>query len=150
MARHRDYAGLVSRFSGLAVDILLAAVAVVVIGSGIPEAWKLVARLPNWLDTTFQVIADITPALYFAACWRLTGETVGSWIFGTRVTLADGHQLGMVRAVLEVLLRAVFGLILAPVWFVGMLTVLFDARRRSLLDMAFGTVVAYIGRRPRA
>jgi hypothetical protein len=31
-----------------------------------------------------------------------------------------------------------------------MLTVLFDARRRSLLDMAFGTVVAYIGRRPRA
>jgi uncharacterized RDD family membrane protein YckC len=142
---HRDYAGLVSRLSGLAIDILLAALAVVVIGSGVPEAWKLVARLPEWLDTTFQVVADITPALYFAACWRLTGETLGSWIFGTKVTLPDGRQLGVVRAVL----RAALGVILAPVWFVGMVTVLFDRRRRSLLDMAFGTVVGYIGRRSR-
>jgi uncharacterized RDD family membrane protein YckC len=143
---HRDYAGLVSRLSGLAIDILLAAVAVAAVGRGVPAAWQLVARLPDWLNTTFQVLADVTPALYFAACWRLTGETVGSWIFGTRVTLPDGGRLGVLRA----LLRAALGVFLAPVWYFGMLTVLFDARRRSLLDMAFGTVVAYIGRRPRA
>lgn len=145
MTGHRDYAGLVSRLGGLAIDILLAALAVAAIGRGIPLAWQLVARLPSWLETTFQVIADVTPALYFAACWRLTGETLGSWVFGTKVALPDGRSLGVVRAVL----RAAFGVLLAPVWFVGMVTVLFDAQRRSLLDMAFGTVVAYIGRRPR-
>lgn len=142
MARHRDYAGLVSRFSGLAVDILLAAIAVAVIGRGIPDAWKLVARLPQWLDTAFQFLADISPFAYFAVSWRMTGETVGSWLFGTRVTLPDGRRLGVTRAVL----RAVVGVFLAPVWFIGMLTVLFDARRRSLLDMVFGTEVRYVGR----
>jgi uncharacterized RDD family membrane protein YckC len=145
VAGHRDYAGLVSRFGGLAIDILLSALAVAIVGQGIPEAWKLVARLPEWLDTTFQVAADLTPALYFAASWRLTGETLGCWIFGTRVTLRDGRRLGVIRAVL----RSVFGIVLAPVWFVGLLTVLFDGRRRSLLDMVFGTVVRYIGRPPR-
>lgn len=142
MSDHRSFAGLVSRLGGLGVDVLLAALAVAIIGLGIPEAWKLVARLPSWLETTFRVVADITPAVYFAASWRLTGETLGSWIFGTRVTLADGSSLGGVRAVL----RAVIGVALAPIWFVGMIAVLFDARRRSLLDMAFGTVVRYVPR----
>lgn len=146
MTDHRAYAGLVTRFGGLAIDIVLAALAVGVVGRGIPEAWKLVARLPDWLNTTFQVIADIMPALYFAGAWRLTGATVGSWIFGTRVTLPGDGRLGVIRAVL----RAVIGLVLAPVWFVGMVTVLFDARRRSLLDMAFGTVVGYVGGGPRS
>lgn len=143
--QHFSYAGLVSRLGGLAIDVMLAALAVAVVGRGIPEAWKLVARLPEWLATAFRIAADITPAVYFAACWRLTGETLGSWLFGTRVTLPDGRRLGVVRA----LLRAVIGVILAPVWFLGLATVLFDERRRSLLDMAFGTVVRYIGRRPR-
>jgi uncharacterized RDD family membrane protein YckC len=145
VAGHRDYAGLVSRFGGLAIDILLSALAVAIVGRGVPEAWKLVARLPEWLNTVFQIAADLTPLLYFATSWRLTGETLGSWIFGTRVTLPDGRRLGVIRAVL----RAAFGIVLAPVWFVGLLTVLFDRRRRSLLDMVFGTVVRYIGRPPR-
>lgn len=139
---HRSYAGLVSRLGGLGVDILLSAIAVAVIGRGIPEAWKLVAGLPSWLETVFRIAADVTPAVYFAASWRLTGETLGSWIFGTRVTLADGRSLGVVRSVL----RAVIGILFAPLWFVGLIAVLFDARRRSLLDVVFGTVVRYIPR----
>jgi uncharacterized RDD family membrane protein YckC len=142
---HRSYAGLVSRLGGLSVDIVLAALAVAIIGRGIPEAWKLVASTPpTWLDTAFRIAADISPAIYFAACWQITGETLGSWLFGTRVTRSDGGRLGVVRAVL----RAVFGMLLAPIWFVGLLTVLFDRRRRSLLDMAFGTVVRYLPRTP--
>lgn len=139
---HRTYAGIVSRFGGLAIDVLLAAVAVAVIGRFIPDAWKLVARLPRWLDKAFGILADITPAVYFAICWSMTGQTVGSWAFGTRVTLADGRPLGAVRAVL----RSVLGVVLAPMWFLGMVAVLFDARRRSLVDIVFGTVVRYIGR----
>jgi uncharacterized RDD family membrane protein YckC len=141
---HRSYAGLVSRLSGLCVDILLVAVTIAIVGRGMPAAWKLVAVLPDWIDLVFRVAADLVPIVYFAACWRFTGETLGAWIFGTKVTLADGRPIGVVRAVA----RSLFGVGLAPLWFVGMLAVLFDGRRRSLLDMAFGTVVRYIPRTP--
>jgi uncharacterized RDD family membrane protein YckC len=140
---HRTYAGLVSRFGGLVVDTMLAALAVGIIGRGIPEAWKLVAgALPAWLSATFRYVAAVAPAVYFAACWRMTGETLGAWIFGTQVTHRDGRSLRVVRAVL----RSVLGLLFAPLWLVGMVTILFDTRRRSLLDMAFGTVVRYVPR----
>jgi uncharacterized RDD family membrane protein YckC len=139
---HRSYAGMVSRLGGLAIDVLLVAVAVAVIGHGIPDAWKLVARMPRWLEKAFGMVADVTPTVYFTACWRLTGQTLGSWAFGTRVTRADGRHIGSVRAVL----RAVLGVMLAPIWFLGLIAVMFDVRRRSLLDMVFGTVVRYVGR----
>lgn len=139
---HRSYAGVVSRFGGLAIDVLLLALAVTVFGRGVPDAWKLVARLPRWLEMAFALIADVTPAVYFTLCWRLTGQTLGSWAFGTRVTLEDGRRLGDVRAAL----RAILSVVLAPVWLLGTVTVLFDTRRRSLLDIVFGTVVSYIRR----
>jgi hypothetical protein len=43
-------------------------------------------------------------------------------------------------------LRSAIGLLLAPLWLIGLITVLFDDRRRSLLDMLSGTVVRYISR----
>jgi uncharacterized RDD family membrane protein YckC len=140
---HRAYAGLISRFAGLVIDALLTALAVITVARGVPEVWRLVVgAVPSWLATAFRFVAAITPALYFAACWRMTGETLGSWIFGTRVTRRDGRLIGVVRAVL----RAAIGLLLAPLWLIGLITVLFDGRRRSLLDMLFGTVVRYISR----
>lgn len=140
---HRAYAGLISRFGGLAVDAILVAIAVFIIASGVPEVWRLVVgAVPAWLATGCRYGAVATPPLYFAAAWCLTGETVGAWIFGTRVTRRNDRPVGVLRA----LLRSVIGLFLAPVFLAGMVTVLFDRRRRSLLDMAFGTVVRYIGR----
>ncbi|NUT38220.1 MAG: RDD family protein [Hamadaea sp.] len=142
-AGHKAYAGIVSRLGGLLIDVLVVALAVVVVGRGLPEMWKLVAGAPpHWLATAFDWGANITPAVYFAGCWRLTGETLGGVLFGTAVRRADGARLGIIRAVL----RAVVGILLAPVWLIGLVTVLFDARRRSLLDMLFGTVVRYAGR----
>jgi uncharacterized RDD family membrane protein YckC len=138
---HRSYAGLASRLGGLAIDILLVALVVVIIARGIPAAWELVAgKQPRWLQATFRYTADVAPAVYFAATWRMTGETFGSWIFGTRVTRTDGRRLSVARAIL----RSVIGLLLAPLWLVGMVTILWDERRRSLLDLVFGTVVRYI------
>jgi uncharacterized RDD family membrane protein YckC len=40
----------------------------------------------------------------------------------------------------------VFGLAFAPIWLLGMALVLVDARRRGLIDLAFGTVVVYASR----
>ncbi|MEV0270184.1 RDD family protein [Hamadaea sp. NPDC050747] len=140
---HRAYAGLVSRLAGLGLDVLIAAITVVVVGRGLPEVWRLVAGTPpQWMLTGFDWAANITPAVYFAGCWILTGETIGGSVFGTAVRLGDGRRIGPIRAVL----RAAVGLLLAPIWFVGLATVLFDERRRSLLDMVFGTVVQYAGR----
>jgi len=140
---HRAYAGMVSRLSGLGLDVLVVAIAVVVVGRGLPEMWELVAGAPpKWVLRALDWGANLTPAVYFAGSWRLTGETLGGSVFGTAVRLADGRRIGLIRAVL----RAVVGLLLAPVWLIGLVTVLFDARRRSLLDMVFGTVVQYAGR----
>jgi uncharacterized RDD family membrane protein YckC len=140
---HRAYAGMVSRLAGLGLDVLVVAVAVVVVGRGLPMMWELVAGTPpKWALRAFDWGANVTPAVYFAGCWRLTGETVGGSVFGTVVRRADGRRIGVIRAVL----RAVIGLLFAPVWLIGLVTVLFDGRRRSLLDMAFGTVVLYAGR----
>ncbi|NUT19136.1 MAG: hypothetical protein HOV77_08110 [Hamadaea sp.] len=139
----RAYAGLVSRVAGLGLDVLIVAIAVVVVGKGLPLMWEVVAGTPpKWLLRALDWGANLTPAVYFAGCWRLTGETIGGSVFGTVVRLTDGRRIGLIRAVL----RAVFGLLFAPIWFVGLVTVLFDVRRRSLLDMAFGTVVQYAGR----
>ncbi|MEV6970956.1 RDD family protein [Hamadaea sp. NPDC051192] len=140
---HRAYAGLVSRLAGLGLDVLITAITVVVVGRGLPEVWRLVAGTPpHWVLTAFDWGANITPAVYFAGSWRLTGQTIGASVFGTVVRLADGSPIGLIRSIL----RAAIGLLFAPIWFVGTVTVLFDVRRRSLLDMAFGTVVQYLGR----
>ncbi|WP_027343501.1 RDD family protein [Hamadaea tsunoensis] len=141
--RHSAYAGLVSRIGGLIVDALIAAVLVAVIAKGIPELWKLVAgELPGWVQTVLRYAADFAPLVYFAGAWRLTGETIGGYLFGTVVRRTDGRRIGVIRAVL----RAFIGLLFAPVWLLAMVTVLWDERRRSLLDMAFGTVVTYAPR----
>jgi len=137
---HHAYAGMVSRLSGLGVDVLVVAIAVLVVGRGLPEIWELVVGSPpSWLLTTLTWAANFTPAVYFSGAWRLTGETVGAALFGTVVRRKDGRRVGIIRAVL----RAVVGLLVAPLSLVGMVTVLWDDRRRSLLDMVFGTVVRY-------
>jgi len=134
---------MASRLSGLGVDVLVVAIAVLVVGRGLPEIWELVVGAPPaWVLTTLDWAANITPAVYFAGSWRLTGETVGATVFGTVVRRTDGRHVGVIRAVL----RAVVGLLIAPVWLIGMVTVFWDDRRRSLLDMAFGTVVQYSDR----
>ncbi|WP_327090244.1 RDD family protein [Nonomuraea sp. NBC_01738] len=139
------YAGLVSRVVALLIDVLLlivgnAAVYLVLIeGSGL-----MLGGTPSWARPLAGVLSGVLPTAYFTLAWWLTGQTAGGVAMGVVVTSADGSRVGLLRA----LLRALVGLALAPLWLIGMITILIDGRRRALLDMLFGTVVTYGGARP--
>lgn len=139
-----DYAGLVTRFAALIVDALLLAIVVPVVANGPPSLWaSLQGSAPGWLKTVSQLVSALIPVLYFGLCWWGTGQTLGALLFGAVVRRPDGKHLGMVRA----LLRAAIGLLLPFIWLAGMLTALWDNRRRALHDRVFDTVVLRRARR---
>lgn len=137
---HWRYAGLVSRLAALTVDAALLAVAVSMIVSGLPVVWEtLTGTTPGWVQGTAGVVGALLPVVYFAGCWWMTGQTVGGLLLGTVVRRSDGRHLGVVRAAL----RSLVGLLLPVLWLIGMISVLWDGRRRALHDRLFGTVVLY-------
>ena len=138
--RHHRYAGLVSRCCGLAVDLAIVAAAAGATAGLPPLVWREVTgRDAAWLSAACALAAAALPWLYFTACWWLGGRTVGALLLGLTVTRPDGARLGLVRAAA----RAAAGLLVAPVWLVGMLNVLFDPDRRAWHDLVFDTVVRY-------
>lgn len=134
------YAGLVTRLSALVVDAILLAIAVPAVANGPPSLWaSLEGQAPGWLKASSQFVASLVPVFYFAVCWWGTGQTLGGLLLGTIVRRPDGAHLGPARAAL----RAFVGLLLPLIWLAGMLTVLWDPRRRALHDRIFDTVVRY-------
>ena len=71
--------------------------------------------------------------------WWLASQTVGGLVVGTVVLRPDGSELSLLHAAL----RAAIGLLLAPVWMVGLLAVLWDGQRRAWHDRLLHTVVRY-------
>jgi uncharacterized RDD family membrane protein YckC len=135
------YAGLVSRVAAILVDVLVLTVAVLVIGGLPPAAARAVlGSSPGWLVTVCGVAGTVLPWAYFTACWWLTGETAGGLVFGLRVRRSNGRPVSLVRAGS----RALAGLLLAPLWTVGLLGILVDSRRRAWHDYFFGTVVVSV------
>jgi uncharacterized RDD family membrane protein YckC len=134
------YAGLVTRISALAIDGVLMTIAVPAVALGPPAMWaSLEGAAPGWLKTACAFAAGLVPVFYFAVCWWGTGQTFGGLVLGTIVRRSDGTHLGVIRATL----RAIVGLALPIVWLLGMVTALWDPRRRALHDRIFGTVVRY-------
>jgi uncharacterized RDD family membrane protein YckC len=134
------YAGVVTRLSALVVDAVLLTVAVPAVAIGPPLLWAaLQGQAPGWLKAASQVVAGLLPVAYFTLSWWGTGQTVGGLMLGTIVRRSDGMHVGLIRAAL----RAIVGLVLAVIWLPGMLTALWDPRRRALHDRIFGTVVRY-------
>ncbi len=135
-----SYAGVVTRLAALVVDGVLLMIAVPAVAEGPPSLWaSMTGSAPGWLKAVCQVIAAIVPVAYFAICWWGTGQTVGGFVFGIVVRRSDGSRLGPARA----LLRAFVGLLLPVVWLAGLLSALWDPRRRALHDRLFDTVVWY-------
>jgi uncharacterized RDD family membrane protein YckC len=134
---------LVSRVCAIAVDTLLLTVAVLVVG-GVPvlAAEAILGSSPAWLSAGSAALAATLSWLYYTACWWLTGETVGGMLLGLRVRRADGARLSPVRAGV----RALVGLLFAPLWMVGLLGTLTNPSRRAWHDRLFGTVVNYVDR----
>ena len=134
------YAGLVSRLAALVVDVGLLTVAGLAISVLPSLAWdQVVGDSPGWLAAGSAVVAGLLPLAYFAGSWWLAGETVGDMLLGLVVRHREGHELSLLQAIL----RAFFGLLLAPLWLVGLLAVLWDERRRAWHDSLFRTVVCY-------
>jgi uncharacterized RDD family membrane protein YckC len=135
---HRDYAGLVTRLTGLVVDVGLLTVAGLAVG-GLPGlAWEQVlGEPPGWVTAAAGVASALLPWAYLTACWTLTGRTVGAMLVDVRTCRADGRPMSAGRAAL----RALIGLVLAPLWLVGLVGTLRDEHRRAWHDRLFGTVV---------
>jgi uncharacterized RDD family membrane protein YckC len=134
------YAGLVSRVTGLVVDVVVLTAAGLAVTTLPTLAWQqLTGGAPGWLAGLSGAAGALLPTGYFTACWWLNGRTVGGLVAGTVVQRPDGRDL----ALLQALARALVGLLLAPVWLVGLLGVLTDPRRRAWHDRLFRTVVRY-------
>ena len=140
---HRAYAGLVTRVLGLGVDTLVVTTVVIATDQLPTLAWQaMIGRSPHWLEVATGTLARLLPLLYFAGCWWLGGQTAGALLVGVAVRRPDGRHLSLIRA----LLRAVLCLVLAPLWAIGLLAVLWDGERRALHDILFSTVVRHVGR----
>jgi len=142
---HDAYAGLVSRLAALLTDVALVTVAALAVSTLPSVAWEQVVLRaePGWLIAASAAAAALLPAAYFTTCWWLTGQTAGGLLFGVAVQHRDAHGVTFVQAAA----RAVVGLLLAPLWMIGMIGVLWDDRRRAWHDRLFRTVVRYVGRR---
>ncbi|MBB5872838.1 putative RDD family membrane protein YckC [Allocatelliglobosispora scoriae] len=137
---HPPYAGIVSRISAIAVDALVLAVAVSSVAAGFPVVWEqVIGTPPNWVQTGAQWVGTLLPVVYFAGCWSVSGRTLGGLLMGTRVQRLDGSRVGFARA----LLRAVVGLLLVPVWVIGLVAILGTEKRQALHDKLFNTVVRF-------
>jgi uncharacterized RDD family membrane protein YckC len=126
------------------VDVALVSLAVSAVRL-LPELmWEEVLgrAAPGWLATVAAAAALVLPWVYFTVSWWLNGQTVGALVLGLVALRRDGREMSLPHAAL----RAAVGLTLAPLWIIGLLTVLWDDRRRSLLDRLFRTVVCYAGR----
>ncbi len=141
---HNAYAGLVSRLAALTIDVALLTITALAISTLPTVAWEQVVNreVPGWLTTGSAVASALLPVSYFTACWWLTGQTVGDLLFGIVVRHRDGGDVAFAQA----FARAAVGLLLVPLWIVGLLGVLWDERRRAWHDRVFRTVVRYIGR----
>jgi uncharacterized RDD family membrane protein YckC len=135
------YAGLVSRLAALVIDLALLTVAGLAIGSLPGLAWQqVVGAPPGWLTAGAGLVAAALPVTYFTLAWWVTGQTVGDLLLGLVVRHRDGGRARFPQA----FLRAFVGLLVPPVWLVGLIGVLRDRRRRAWHDRLFRTVVCYV------
>ena len=139
---HDAYAGLISRVAALVIDGGLLVVATLGVGTLPGLTWEqLVNRpAPGWLTISSMIVASLLPWAYFTSLWWLGGQTAGDLIMGLTVKRGSGARVSLPQAAV----RAAGGLLLAPLWLIGLIVVLWDERRRALHDLVFHTVVPYV------
>lgn len=139
----QPYAGLVTRLTGMTVDTILLTLAGLAVGTLPTLAWEqVVGRSPGWLAAASSAAGALLPWAYFTGCWWLSGRTLGAMVVGVVVRTSAGAGISLLRAAG----RAAVGLLLAPLWLVGLIGVVTDDRRRAWHDRLFGTVVCFTAR----
>lgn len=138
----RAQAGLVSRLAALTVDVAIVSALVFSVRVLPTAAWTEVLHHPEppWLRAGASLAAATVPFLYFTTSWWLANQTVGDMLLGLSVLRHDGGEMSLLHAAV----RAAIGLALAPLWFVGLLPILWDEHRRAWIDRVTRTVVRYV------
>lgn len=146
------YAGFVSRFVALLLDIALLMVALSLTTTfvnalvGLFNLEALAGRFMTGDGAAAAVgvaLTGLAGTLFIVAygviAWSLNGQTVGDLLVGVRVVRADGHRVSFGRAVARMIGCYVSGLAL----FLGFIWALYDGRRQGWHDKLAGTVVVY-------
>ncbi len=145
------YAGFISRFLALAVDLVLIALLIALSTWFVTTALSLLGVQRFYQDLVdslgFDVVGVGTSGFlgalivfgYAAIFWSLNGRTLGMALMGLKVVAPDGSHISVWRA----LVRVIFFFISALLLFLGFLWVLGDDRRQGWHDKAAGTIVIY-------
>jgi uncharacterized RDD family membrane protein YckC len=135
-------AGLISRASADAIDVLVTIVVVLVGYLGVHAIrFVLRPRAFRWLEPgafNLSVLAAVLFVIYLAASWSITGRTIGKQMMGLRA-VRTGARIGVGRALVRALLSTFFP--------VGLLWCAIDRKHRAIHDLLVGTSVVYDWRR---
>jgi uncharacterized RDD family membrane protein YckC len=134
------FGGVVTRGLAIVVDLVLAHAAFLFVAGSVALIASLAGSLHSgWLAGSISGAAwAVVVVAYFVGFWSTTGQTPGMRVMRVRV-LADssGGPPTVWRSVVRLI-----GLILAIVpFFLGLVPMLFDGRRRGLQDYVAGTAV---------
>jgi uncharacterized RDD family membrane protein YckC len=132
-------AGLVTRTAAALLDVVLVA-GILLAGYLALTGLRFVVsprdfRFPDptvWLGLATDALAL---TIYLTIAWSDGGRTWGNRVMGLRVIRSHGGRVGWGRAALRALTCLVFPL--------GLLSIAFDRRSRSVQDMLLGTGVVY-------
>jgi len=142
-----DYAGLVTRAIAILIDaVLIDAAALLVTGAVllVESVFAHSHRHHTLAVAVGGVLFFVWVAGYFATFWTTTGQTPGSRVMQIRVTRPDGTRMGPRRA----LVRLAWMVLSLPLFW-GYVPILWTERRRTVFDVAAGTVVTIAPPAPR-
>jgi uncharacterized RDD family membrane protein YckC len=136
-----SYAGIATRAVALALDALIAQVAVLSAGAVLALVASLVwdVHLGAVGKTIAAAAWVVAVAGYFVLFWSTAGQTPGMRLMDLRVIDRAGADPGLGRSLFRVVALAMS---IVPL-FAGFLPVLVDDRRRGLHDLLAGTAVIY-------
>jgi uncharacterized RDD family membrane protein YckC len=136
-------AGLVSRMTADALDVLVAVIVVLIGYLGVQSIrFVLRPRVFRWWEpgtVNLSAFAASLFVIYLAAGWSVTGRTIGKQVMGLRAVRTDGRRIGAGRALVRAILCTFFP--------IGLLWCVVDRRHRAIHDLLLGTSVQYDWRR---
>ncbi len=151
-----QYAGIITRFAGLFLDIVIVGAAVFVltwtydttfsffripVGECPPQGTGSALGRIACVSASVVLVAlvSLMTPIYFLFFWELSGQTLGQALVGVRVVRLNGKPMDLVTALRRLIGYAVCIATLG----VGFLWVLIDDKRQGWHDKLAGTCVLY-------
>jgi uncharacterized RDD family membrane protein YckC len=134
-------AGACTRGAALVLDVLLVQLVFLIVAGTVGLVLSLTFDVGRgWTEGLLAGIGWIVlQAAYFGGFWSAAGRTPGMTVLGVSVRTRDGNRPSLARA----LVRLAGLWVAVAVFFLGLVPVLFDNRRRALQDFLAGTEILY-------